>query len=167
MRMTKKLLSGKPFDAFFNLRVFGLECLNIQSLTRLWGYPNLMIIFSMSNKFWWKVHHYLLPCFLKKYQVDDELRCLFSQSSFYVVQWHPLKGPCQEKTPLHRKKWCLFLQGQYPAWNETLLFVCARVFNCYGVNLSLICYQAPIRIKAIERKSKNWRLRSGEIFIIS
>jgi len=37
-----------------------------------------------------KVHLYLLSCFLKKNQVDDELRYLFSQSSFYVVQWQEI-----------------------------------------------------------------------------
>ena len=28
-----------------------------------------------------------------------------------MCYWHPLKGPCQEKTPLQRKKWCLFFAG--------------------------------------------------------
>jgi hypothetical protein len=32
MRMTKKLLCGKAFDAFLNLRVFGLGCLRIPRL---------------------------------------------------------------------------------------------------------------------------------------
>jgi hypothetical protein len=32
MRMTKKLLCGKAFDSFLNLRVFGLGCLRIPRL---------------------------------------------------------------------------------------------------------------------------------------
>ena len=74
MKMTKKLLYGKASDSFLNLGVFGLGCLNIQSLTRFWGYSNLIMIFSMSSRFLWKVHFYLLSCFLRKNQVDDELK---------------------------------------------------------------------------------------------
>ena len=44
--------------------------------------------------------------------------------------WHPLKGPCQEKTLYHRKKVQFFLQGQTKA--GTAIFVaCTRVFNSY------------------------------------
>ena len=57
-----------------------------------------------------------------------------NRCSEWCWYWHPLKGPCQEKTLLHRKKWCLFLQGQSPVWNETLLFVCSRAFKCFGAS---------------------------------
>ncbi|MBW2602993.1 MAG: hypothetical protein JRE28_01585 [Deltaproteobacteria bacterium] len=36
--------------------------------------------------------------FLRKYQVDDELRSLFGQSSFYVVQWQVIE--CFDKPDL-------------------------------------------------------------------
>jgi hypothetical protein len=52
MGMTKKLFRGKPFDAFFNLRVFWLWDLSNPFfngyLNRFWGYSNLIRKLTMS-----------------------------------------------------------------------------------------------------------------------
>jgi hypothetical protein len=39
--------------------------------------------------------------------------------------WHPLKGPCQEKTAYHRKKVQFFLQGHHPV-TGLAPFLCLR-----------------------------------------
>ena len=40
-------------------------------------------------------------------------------------EWHPLKGPCQEKTLHHRKKVQFFLQGHHPVTGSAP-FLCLR-----------------------------------------
>jgi hypothetical protein len=81
--------------------------------------------------------------------------------------WHPLKGPCQEETLLHRKKGSFFCRDIIQYEISPLLLPASGFSKFIGADSYSICCQAPIRIKASERKSKNCRLRSGEIFIIS
>ena len=74
---------------------------------------------------------------------------------------HPLKGPCQEKTPLHCKKNSFFTGTQrriqpklakYP-------FVCALFFNWFWLRSVFDLHQAPIRIKAVIKTVRvaQWR----------
>ena len=69
--------------------------------------------------------------------------------------WHPLKGPCQEKTPLHRKKGSFFCRVIIQHEISPLSLPASGFSKFIGADSYSICYQAPIRIKVSERKSKN------------
>jgi hypothetical protein len=67
--------------------------------------------------------------------------------------WHPLKGPCQEKTPPHRKKVQFFFAGTSSSNRVSPFSLPAPVISkVLGADPKLICYQAPIRFKVNGRK---------------
>jgi hypothetical protein len=69
-------------------------------------------------------------------------------------EWHPLKGPCQEKTLHHRKKVQFFFAGTSSRNGISPFSLPAPVISkVIGADPKLICYQAPIRFKVIERKN--------------
>jgi len=74
---------------------------------------------------------------------------------------HPLKGPCQEKTPLHRKKVSFFYRDTTSVQPQLVKypFLCALFFARW-VRSVIDLHQAPIRIKAVIKKLSG--LRSGE-----
>jgi len=69
--------------------------------------------------------------------------------------WHPLKGPCQEKTPPHRKKVQFFFAGTLSSNRiSPFSFPAPVISKVLGADPKLICYQAPIRFKVEKRKIK-------------
>ena len=69
------------------------------------------------------------------------------------IFWHPLKGPCQEKTLHHRKKVQFFFSGTQSKDGTAPFRSLHPGFSIViGTDPKLICYQAPIRVKAEERK---------------
>ena len=45
------------------------------------------------------------------YRADIPTQVYDLRTFFLWQDWHPLKGPCQEKKPLHRKKVQFFFAG--------------------------------------------------------
>ena len=76
--------------------------------------------------------------------------------------WHPLKGPCQEKTPHHRKVVNLFLQGHHPERDPPVFNDCIRVFKSFRCG-SLIDLQ-PGTHQVQGQWKKNW-INGGTITI--
>jgi hypothetical protein len=67
--------------------------------------------------------------------------------------WHTLKGPCQEKIHHHCKK-VRFFAGTTPSNRINPFSLPASVISeVIGADPLMICYQAPIRFKAEERKN--------------
>ena len=65
---------------------------------------------------------------------------------------HPLKGPCQLKTPLHRKKDLFFCRDIIQFETCPLSLPASGFSKFIGADSYLICYHAPIRIKVIQEK---------------
>jgi len=72
----------------------------------------------------------------------------------YLAARQPLKGVCQEKTPLHRKKEYFFCRDIIQSGISPFSLPAPPVISeVIGADPKLICYQAPIRFKVNERKN--------------
>jgi hypothetical protein len=92
---------------------------------------------------------------------------VLSSNRFVSIYWHPLKGPCQEENILPSQKRCSFFAGTTPSNRISPFSLPASVISeVIGADPLMICYQAPIRFKAEERKKLDRRLRSEEIFYL-
>ena len=99
---------------------------------------------------------------------------MISAIGWYLVSWHPLKGPCQQKILHHRKK-VRFFAGRFTSSEITPFSLPAPVISeVIGADPSLICYQAPIRIKITERRyglsgceaKRPWESRSEATMVL-
>ena len=84
-----------------------------------------------------------------------------SSTNARMPKGHPLKGPCQEKTPLHCKKNSFFTGTQRRIQPQLAKypFVCALFFNWFWLRSVFDLHQAPIRIKAVIKTVRvaQWR----------
>ena len=87
-----------------------------------------------------------------------------SALGWYLVFWHPLKGPCQQKILHHHKKMLFFCRDIIQQRDQPLFFACARDFKSYRCGSLTDLLPGTHQVQGQWKKKVNRRLPSNHPF---